>query len=236
MKIQSIIFALIFLVLSPCIVLANTEETGHETRHNMESESEQEPIDTEILNAYRSILDQCINGLDSGWSHQDYYENGLNYMFGYYHSTNDIGYYLKDLDTNGTPELFIGPFNQNEKMFFSMYSFADDEPILVADSAERNRFYLCEDNTIANEGSGGVSVHGNSYYKYQDGQLFFIESVLYDSVKNQDEPWFYENVSKDGDFDKHLSEKEAFEIIKGYVYAEIPYVFLEDYESHGISR
>lgn len=73
-----------------------------------------------------------------------------------------IGYTFYDVDGNGTKELIIadiadgdgGPWDNR---ILLMYSLDDDKPVLLVDGWARNRYYLLNDGTIYNEGSGGAA-------------------------------------------------------------------------------
>ena len=99
----------------------------------------------------------------AGWNIGQFQEQNLCYLAGYYVQTfNKLGYFLQDIDNNGTAELFIGALDDgsetDEEMFFDMYTLINGGiPSLVTTSGERDRYYLCTDNTIANEGSGSAS-------------------------------------------------------------------------------
>lgn len=73
-----------------------------------------------------------------------------------------IGYMFYDVDGNGIEELLIadvldGDGGQWDNRILTMYSLLDDKPVLVIDGWARNRYYLLNDGTIYNEGSGGAA-------------------------------------------------------------------------------
>ena len=107
---------------------------------------------------YNEIVQKYYEGASAGWDISQFQENNLCYLAGYYSDTNKLGYCLLDVDSDGTDELFIGTTEDEgyEGMFFDMYTLTDGKAELVTTSGERDRYYLCEDNTIANEGSSSA--------------------------------------------------------------------------------
>lgn len=78
------------------------------------------------------------------------------------------GILISDLNGNGSLELVIGEVNGNDgmdKMTIEAYTLVDERPVLLFSGAYRNRYYLCSDGRIANEGSSGAA--NSEYYRYQ---------------------------------------------------------------------
>ena len=75
-------------------------------------------------------------------------------------------------------------------MFFDMYTIVEGQRVLVASSGERDRYYVCEDYTIANEGSGGASNFVWNYYEFVSGQLELKEGVFFDAYTHPEIPGF----------------------------------------------
>ena len=142
---------------------------------------------------YKDIVQKYYDGAAAGWNMGQFQEQNLCYLAGYYADINKLGYFLQDIDNNGTAELFIGALDDGsdtyEEMFFDMYTLINGRLSLVTTSGERDRYYLCTDNTIANEGSGSAFNSVRQYYVYTNGQLNLKESVVYDSEKNPQNPW-----------------------------------------------
>lgn len=141
--------------------------------------------DTETLAdypEYKEIVQKYYDGASAAWNISQFQENNLCYLAGYYSDINKLGYFLQDIDNNGTAELFIGAIDDGtdsyEGMFFDMYTLVNGRLSLVTTSGERDRYYLCKDNTIANEASGSAFLSLYHYYTYTDGQLNLKESVV----------------------------------------------------------
>ncbi|MCH5261870.1 MAG: hypothetical protein J1F42_03070 [Lachnospiraceae bacterium] len=72
-----------------------------------------------------------------------------------------IGYTFYDVDGNGIEELIIMDTDEDSDIWdnriLTMYSLLDGKPVLVIDGWARNRYYLLNDGTFYNEGSGGAA-------------------------------------------------------------------------------
>ena len=144
----------------------------------------------------------------------------------------NIGYKIIDLNNDGNLELIIGGTPTNEywpDMIFALYTFANGEPKLIVESAERSRNYLCDDNYISNEGSSGAAYSVYYLYKFKGTKLSVVEYLYSDGdneqsyVENNLSPWYLSNSGEQNPKnDKHLTEDEAELKIKGYRDRRIP--------------
>lgn len=130
--------------------------------------------------AYDEIIRKYYEGMASGWSMEDFRENDLCYLAGYEMGESSLGYCTMDINGDGIEELMIGSVNENAYtgMFFDLYTIVDGQISLVISSGERDRYYLCEDYTIANEGSGGALSSVSGYYDLISDQLQLKEGVF----------------------------------------------------------
>lgn len=62
-----------------------------------------------------------------------------------------------------------------------------------------NRYYLCENGMLANEGASGASDFRYSYYTFDGVKLHLKESVIYDGGREEEQPWFYLSGEMDSD-------------------------------------
>lgn len=148
-----------------------------------------------------------------------------------------LGYLIKDLDGDGTKELIFGA-NASEKegaddswdgIVYDIYTVSDGKLVHVLDGWEWNRYYLCSNGMIANEGSGGAANSNYSYYTFDGLKLNLVESVIYDAAKDADNPWFYSKKSGyDAENANPISEGKAEEIRGKYVYMRPDFVPFTD--------
>lgn len=179
---------------------------------------------------YNEIVQKYYEGASAGWNISQFQENNLCYLAGYYSDINKLGYCLLDVDSDGTDELFIGTTEDEgyEGMFFDMYTLTDGKAELVATSGERDRYYLCEDNTIANEGSSSAFLSVNYYYEYKSGKLNLQDGIVYDEEINLQNPWFYGTLDNGEDSLEPISEGAADSIKSKYKYMKLSFSPLSD--------
>lgn len=179
---------------------------------------------------YDEIVNQYYNGMALNWSTEDFREHNLCYLAGYETGVDRIGYCVRDINGDGVDELMIGRIDEysDPGMFYDLYTMIDGQRVLVKSSGERDRYYLCQDQTIANEGSGGAVLSVWGYYDFVSGQLQLKESVFMDGNTHPENPWFYTTTAFFEDYSNPISDEEAENIINKYTYETIPYIPLAD--------
>lgn len=89
------------------------------------------------------------------------------------------GWLLRDLDGDGTPELLLGAdWGDGHTVIFNIYRLDGAQAVRVVDGWNRSRWYLCTDGSLAHEGSDGASEGTYSYYRYENGALRHLETVI----------------------------------------------------------
>lgn len=141
-----------------------------------------------------------------------------------------LGYLIKDIDGNGVDELIFGANTDGwdkgswDGVIYDIYTIDNGEVFHVLDGWERNRYYLCENGCIANEGSSSAFESSYNYYTYSGNKLNLVESVLYDSSKDEKNPWFYSTeVEPDIKNAEPISSDKATEIMNKYVHKHPQY-------------
>ena len=130
-----------------------------------------------------------------------------------------LGYRIEDIDGDGTQELIFGENWGDHTVIYDIYTISEGELVHVLDGWDRNRYYLCENGMIANEGSGGAAHSNYSYFTFDGVELHLAEAVIYDGDKDRENPWFYSVESEyDAEYAEPISEERAAEIINQYVY------------------
>ena len=89
------------------------------------------------------------------------------------------GWLLRDLDGDGIPELLLGAdWGDGHTVIFNIYRLDGAQAVRVVDGWNRSRWYLCTDGSLAHEGSDGASEGTYSYYRYENGALRHLETVI----------------------------------------------------------
>lgn len=104
-----------------------------------------------------------------------------------------MGFYVTDLDQDGTPELLLGQ-NYNEAsttVFYDMFTLVNGELVHVFDGWERSRYSLADNGGIIHEGSSSAFDGFTAYYYFQNGELHLMGSVIYNENIDKQNPWFF---------------------------------------------
>jgi len=141
-----------------------------------------------------------------------------------------LGYLIKDIDGNGVDELIFGANTDGwdngswDGVVYDIYTIVNGEVFHVLDGWERNRYYLCENGYIANEGSSSAFESSYNYYTYSETKLTLVESVLYYSRQDEEHPWFYSTEDKPNIKNAEpISQDKATEIMNKYVHEHPQY-------------
>ncbi len=182
---------------------------------------------------YKGILDKYYLAVSQHWNRQLLSDEGLCDLCSYYEGLSQIGYAFIDLDGNGVRELLIGETGADgdKGMFFDLYTIMDEEAVPIVKSGERNRYYVCADYKIANEGSGGAQVSTNAFYAFdgEKGNLSFLEAVIYDGEHDEANPWFYTTKEPKRENYTPIAEEQALQLQFQYTHQDISFTPLAEY-------
>ena len=127
--------------------------------------------------AYDALLAEISDLRRSGASEaQTDFSHDLLSVNDYYQTP---GWLLRDLDGDGIPELLLGAnWDEGHTVIFNIYRSGGARAVRVVDGWSRSRWYLCTDGSLAHEGSDGASEGTYSYYRYENGALRHLETVI----------------------------------------------------------
>ena len=137
------------------------------------------------------------------------------------------GWLLRDLDGDGIPELLLGAnWDEGHTVIFNIYRSGGTRAVRVVNGWNRNRWYLCTDGSLANEGSSSAFESSYSYYRYTSSELQHLETLLYLDDGSGGSPWRY-SVTTDqyvnsGDFHS-VTEAEATAVMDKYTHETLAF-------------
>ena len=169
--------------------------------------------------AYNALLAEISDLRRSGASDvQTDFSHDLLSVNDYYQSP---GWLLRDLDGDGTPELLLGAdWGDGYGVIFNIYRLDGAKAVRVVDGWSRSRWYLCTDGSLAHEGRDGASEGTYSYYRYENGALRHLETVI--SLDG----WLYSDTTDHyvgGKGFRPVSEDEANAVREKYTHETLPF-------------
>lgn len=191
--------------------------------------------DSRWIEAYRPVLEQYYTALMNEWTPEQCGNAGLCTLAAY-EDPETLGYFLTDVDYDGTKELMIGLVD-NLGMMYDFYTLAGDAPIQLGVSTEDENYYYCSGHEIlwyCHQPDGSMI---NWYYCLQGGSLELLESLRYDSSQDT---WLYRYEREEGDYEPmtqdyaddiqlyYQSEAIAFTPFAQWENQRIPGPFTED--------
>ena len=147
----------------------------------------------------------------------------------------NLGYWLMDLNNDGSNEILIADVSYEEDMpILAIYTFVDDEFKLAVEGWARNRIEVFKDGTIYNIASGGASYAYLNLYTLAEGSDEILPKEQYFTYENEDlSIGYYKNTDGSGDPDASESiTQEDFDAFFDDCDAKIftpPYVKLSDF-------
>ena len=169
--------------------------------------------------AYDALLAEISDLRRSGASEaQTDFSHDLLSVNDYYQTP---GWLLRDLDGDGIPELLLGAdWGDGHSVIFNIYRLDGAKAVRVVDGWSRSRWYLCTDGSLAHEGSDGASEGTYSYYRYENGALRHLETVI--SLDG----WLYSDTTDHyvgGKGFRPVSEDEANAVREKYTHETLPF-------------
>ena len=108
----------------------------------------------------------------------------------------NCGWWLTDLNGDGTKELLLGEdvyhdADNSWNAIYAGYTLVNGAPVQFLNGWTRNRFSLCEGNFLKNEGSSGASNSVTNIYSFDGTKLQLVEGYYFDNWENPAQPWHY---------------------------------------------
>lgn len=171
----------------------------------------------DTVTAYGSVISAYYRAYTTGNTTAEYaFSNGLSE---YITSAPHVGYALQDINGDGVQELIIAGINDSnytEIVIFDLYTLENGQPVQLACTSARSRWFLRSDGSVLNEGSNGA---GNSIFvvnRLYGSSLTPIESAMTwyeggerDGCYHQTDGYNYEP----RDYDEYLTEQQFTQLV-----------------------
>ena len=180
---------------------------------------EGDAVSTTGYAAYDALLAEIADLRRSGASDvQTDFSHDLLSVNDYYQTP---GWLLRDLDGDGTSELLLGAdWGDGHTVIFNIYRLDGAKAVRVVNGWNRSRWYLCTDGSLANEGSSSAIESSYSYYRYENGALRHLETLI--SLDG----WLYSDTTDHyvgGKGFRPVSEDEASAVREKYTYEALSF-------------
>lgn len=211
------------------VMLHNPEPDVATETEAVESQDQEAEVD---YSCYYRHIDQVARGIELGFP--DDYVMDLEAEFAvcirFPATDTQYGYLLRDLNNDGIDELIFGANGPEscDGTIYDIYTIKDGMIVSTFIAWDRERYYLCKNGAIAYESDGGAGSFSYSYYDYvgqvliDDLSVGLRERVLYDGLRDMNNPWFYTGAGiVDFEAATPITEEEADSIIDSYEYEKL---------------
>ena len=174
------------------------ENPTTETEDDTEYEGDASSYYIDVV--YAQQIERYYTAISQQWDEGAYFEHEMSALAAYYYDGNaldNVGFTFMDLDGDGVWELIIGAIKNAEQdpLVFEIWTLKNDEPVMVAQSGARNRYYLQyaeEDNlwSVANEAENGAANRAVYYLQLIEGEFEVMQGIVFDAAANEKAPWF----------------------------------------------
>lgn len=178
--------------------------------------------DVEMPAEYTEVIETVRTAIAEGKDADFYREQGMSHLYSYpADSENPMGYTLVDINEDGVDELILGTGGEYG-MIFDLYAMQEGKLVHMANSGERDRYYLCEGGFIRNEGSSGAAESHDIIFAYDGIMLQVVQNVIYDEETDAENPWFLRTAETgEDDPSQPISADEANAKMAEYVNARM---------------
>ena len=219
----------IILGMMLCISGCQKPESATTTAESDEEEAQEQPEEYGYYGELIAAAGECAIK-NNGEKPENYDFSSVIYMKKDW-DYGTLGYLIRDMDGNGTDELIFGG-NADESgswydsIIYDVYTISDGELVHVLDGWERNRYFLCENGMIANEGASSAFDGSYSYFTFEGDRLSLVESVIWKYEGDENACVYYHTTESELDTENAeiISEEQADAVIEKYVYERIPFI------------
>lgn len=149
-----------------------------------EPEGTTQPLEFVLTDPYKEVLNRYRLAIDEKWQFMECENNQISYMIMFHGNLDRLGYYLCDLDENGTAELIVSDGN----VIYDLYTMVDGKVIWVVTGGERNSYNLCEDGLISNYAASSAASHAINFFRLEGEELVLVQGLTFEG-SNEGNTW-----------------------------------------------
>lgn len=167
---------------------------------------------------YDELLEKIIEVNKTNPTFEGYKSIGVCYTYGYKDGFKRGGFYLIDLDEDGTEEMLLGENGPGAWVgtIYDIYTIEDGKLKQVCSGGERDIYNLCEGKVIKNSGNGGASHGTEGFYVFENGNLVLKQGLVFNGDYNPDNPWHICGNDFKAENGTPISTDKAWDIINEY--------------------
>ena len=141
--------------------------------------------DQSTSHVYGDILDHLANAFPWDGSQLNLVpeQPEMSYLYRHHSDPADIVYAFADIDGNGQPELLLS--GKDSSVIYDMYTVVKGQPMHIFSSHERSGYQLYSDGYIQHTWSASTYINGIDFYRFQDGELVFLQRITVDAAYAQ---------------------------------------------------
>ena len=191
-----------------------------ETETMPPQETEEVTVSAYVEAVYAEQIGRYYTALSEQWEENEYLDNDLSTLPFHYADADpleNVGFGYQDLDNDGNAELIIGAISnaQQDPVVYYIWTLVDGEPVMLAQSGYKNRYYLQfaeEDNAwyVSNEAVSSAANTATYSLMLMDGKFEVMQGIVFDAHADETNPWFmaYDldwDVSNDEPIDEEMA-------------------------------
>lgn len=178
---------------------------------------------TELSEAYKEVLLEYHRAYQEGWSEEQVQNAGRSLLIFWEPNLYQLGYQLMDIDGNGILDMVIS----NDRWIFEIITQTEGGVQQIAAGHPTMMINLCTECVIEVQLSFDEGAKRYDFYRFSDGKLILLESIMYDPDRNGETDWFQVDVGNTDNLEP-MTKDEYGMVLASYQTMELQLQPIED--------